>query len=303
MQTNKTDTMNNKIMYLGEKYDGEQTEHLFIEIKGKDTHGRILRYSSGLFNRPKFGKIYSCELTEESVKYSKKGGSTDLIELTEGKFISTRLHFKEFFKERGVKFLYNTQTKKCGRLESDSYKGLCLKIKDYGEDAVSRVLIDEETIIKYHIETCASYCLGSDGEIVPDGNYAGAKAFEEGRSWQKSTIESHAASPHTSGIWFYVKPYKIKTYQYKSGRKTKEEEHISERSISKEEQPFLHWICSIRSTKPSHSLRTIEYNEKNAKFFVDFYKGICKLNMAVREFTNPDTIEQFIESNDTLRLL
>ena len=28
------------------------------------------------------------------------------------------------------------------------YKGLCLKIKDYGEDAVSRVLIEEEKIIR-----------------------------------------------------------------------------------------------------------------------------------------------------------
>lgn len=209
----------------------------------------------------------------------------------------------KYFKNRDIVFDWNPLTKRDSLLSAPTLDALVKRIGEVGNKATSKTLIEKKIIIKYHIDTSVSYCLDEDYKPVPDGSYAGKDAIKEDRYWQKTTITSHAASPHVAGLWFYVRPYYKYTYGYHDGQTTVDYEYVYDSTIDIEKQPNLHWIASIRSLKPKFEVKEMDYTEDAAAFFKSFYIAICTLNSNLMEFIGQDKLEHFIETKAQLKLL
>lgn len=245
-------------------------------------------------------------------KLSFKNGSEELKIVVAIKISKKDNHFYcnfdkeilEFFEERNVKFAYNSQTGSFSKLSAPTYDALIEGIAKHAKDAISKKEISRVIEIDYCLDTCISYCLTEDKEIVPDGSYAGKTGGFDKYGWQNGTIDSSATYPKPFGVNFYVCPMTAITYEYRSGRRQVERKALCDRDVDQNKYPALHWVCSIRSNAPSKQgpVRTVPYSEEKCLFFKNFFIGLCNLIQAVKGFSDPLLIEEFVKSGQPLKL-
>lgn len=183
-------------------------------------------------------------------------------------------------------------------------------------DALSRECVEDRLVIKYEIQTAGSYVKDEDGELLPNGYYVkDHKAFEEGRAtWQDGTITGFSMHGVTPCLTVWAKVYHKRRYVYKSG-KEKTEMTLYE---GKDRKSSLDWLNSTVHDIPAalnatlmtselkrralEHLPEIEATEKNAAFFVTMYKLIFKANDLFKQFTDPKTLQAFLETNNINQL-
>jgi len=195
-----------------------------------------------------------------------------------------------------------------GFFESDTFKGLSIKISAILQECLSRTCIQEEILIQYSIATMASFGFTVEDIIIPNLSYTEDGQPDLERYWQGGTVSIHAADPSPVGILFYVQPCIKKTYLYKSGSKRVEYEKTSAfggTSFKGDQYHYLRWLEQIPCTIPPRhgSLKEIDYTEERAKFFVDMFKSICMMAYKVTQFIEPEKMIRLIEAKGSLLAL
>lgn len=198
---------------------------------------------------------------------------------------------------------------RAGYFESETFAGMALVVSNLLKECLSRTLIKSEIVLRYSIETMASFGLTTNNVIIPNLAYCEDGRPDLNKHWQGGTVSIHAATPSPMGILFYIKPFIKNTYQYKSGKSRVE--YISSSAFGNgaaqyegDEYKYLRWLISIPVIAPPREgkLMEIEYNEERAKFFVDLFKSICTMAYKVTQFIEPEKMIELIESKGTLIL-
>jgi hypothetical protein len=229
------------------------------------------------------------------------------VNITEAGHFTTTLpdHIATMFKKHGIKVRTNGRRNgKAGYYEAQTYFALVEAIKHDCKEYVSREMIRESIVIQYIIQTTMSYLINKKGDIVPNGGYTWMKSdygTTHDLSWREGTIAQNATDPHPFGIRIFCKPFWKREYRYRSGKEVIEYDNLYEEHAT-DKQPNLKWLAGVVSMKPpgGEEMKEIEYTEANAYFFVNFIKGLCKLNEAIKDFLEPDMLQMLINKNFTL---
>lgn len=192
-----------------------------------------------------------------------------------------------------------------GFFKSSTLDKLIISVKEVAEKCLSEKLISKDIVIKYVICSVASFGFTKDDKIIPNLGFHADGIPDKDRHWQKGTVDSHASNPLPVGLQLFVDVKYKCTYEYLDGRKRIAYERISD--IPKSDQQdlyYLHWLNNICSQKRPQEGKLIEmpYTEDRAKFFVDLYKGLCKLAYMAKQFEQPESIDTMIEQGRGLLL-
>lgn len=207
----------------------------------------------------------------------------------------------EKFKQSNIE-LHKNRVDKEGYLCANTFDELKKRVESLCQEYLSRELISETIILKYGIKTQASYCVSTEGEIVPNAQSQWIKGERTpATDWRNGTVTQHASSPLPFGIMVYVKPYFKQVYKYASGQLKEELSPVYDSFPDKENQPNLHWLTAICSMSPKDlSIQEIPYTEEVAAVFVNMVKAICSVNERVKDFTSPEHILYLAQNNQKL---
>lgn len=168
-------------------------------------------------------------------------------------------------------------------------------------DYTSRELTGKRIVIRYVIQTSCAYSKDPEGNIVPNCGYEWVKT--ENYKWIGGTVDQHAGLPKPFGLQVYVGVFHREDYHYKSGSTKTEYHRISDMHsltmVDKRKRPNLYWlagVCSI-STPDGGRVKEIDYDEQTAGFFVELLKYICKINDAIKDKLEPETIKKMAHNN------
>lgn len=248
-------------------------------------------------------KIFIGKGTEEETLFS-----YDINVSVEGLFYTNLpKNVVELFTKAGLD-LDRSRRGKLGYISAKLKDELIKEIKKLCEEYMSKELISEKTVIRYEIRTQCHYCLDSDKNIVPNGGYAGDKAFQE-YGWRVGTAGDtpswQSGTPY--GFLIYAEPLHKKVYRYKSGKEKTEYEKVD--SHFKYPKPgskgyYLHWLNSLVHLhyEEERNVQEVEYTEKTAKLFVELIVGICALNEKIKDILNPESILK-IANSENFKLL
>lgn len=217
-------------------------------------------------------------------------------------------HIVAMFKKNNINVKSNTRrNSKDGFYSNTTKAGLLEAIKQDCEECVSRQLVEEKVVLIYVIKTTCSYCVNDANEIVPNGRWLGNKyATKPKYNWRNGTVQSHASSPEPYSVALFVEPKIKRSYKYRSG-KVKHEFDLVNNTTPGEEiikglicGEHLHWLAEVCSQCPPDGQKTeeIEYTEIIAFFFVNFIKGICKMNETLVHLVNPDNVRKLAETQN-----
>lgn len=204
----------------------------------------------------------------------------------------------ELFENANVDMAKNRRYNK-GYISGNTIQEVSDSVKDICKEYLSRELISESIILKYAIETRAAYCLGSDGDIYPNGRFKAAikkdDEYQNGgyANWRNGTISINATSPNNYGMLVFVKPLNKLVYKYKSGKTKTEYVSIHE----SDEDEVLNWLCNLTCIAPNKlSPKEIEYTTDIGNVFINMIKSICLLNERIKDFLEPDGIRLIADS-------
>lgn len=179
-------------------------------------------------------------------------------------------------------------------------------VKELCQEYLSRELVSETIILKYGIETRAAYCLGSDGDIYPNGRFKAACIYDteyKGSSyanWRNGTVSQNATSPNNYGVLVYVHPYNKMVYKYKSGKLKTEYSRVN---MDDDSDPVLHWLANLTVIDPKGlPIKEINYTPNVGSVFINMIKSMCLLNEKIKDFLDPDSI-LLLANSETKRLL
>lgn len=223
------------------------------------------------------------------------------VNITEGGMFTTTLPEKIMllFKDAGISLHTNGRRNgKQGYYQEATYKDLIEAVKHDCKDYVSREMISQKMVIQYVIETSCAYLINKKGEIVPNGNWIedGDYGKTEELSWREGTLSQNASSPHPYGVRIYCEPVWKRTYRYRSLKERIEYDRIRDTDFDRKKCPNLFWLIGLCSMRPPHGkMQEIEYTEQAAFFFVNFVKTICKLNEMLKQFVEPEMLQELID--------
>lgn len=179
-------------------------------------------------------------------------------------------------------------------------------------EALSRELVQEETVIKYQIKTAGSCYLDDDGEILPNGGWAKNKNYDTTTKghWAKFTEYSDAMHLQQAKIQVWVGVYDRKRYRFKSG---KEIDDLTRRRCEtyrkQKERTNLNWLCDqvCMAAEGTYRgdvsrLQEVPATEENAAIFVKILKFIYMANQLFTELSHQENLLAFIEANRPLAL-
>tara|TARA_R110002049_G_scaffold224712_4_gene396519 strand:+ start:13373 stop:14146 length:774 start_codon:yes stop_codon:yes gene_type:complete len=252
-------------------------------------------------------------LGKERIRVSDKNDRDFFIDIEFIVCVSVEGMFTTTLDEADVKIIesYNVSLYTNGRrnarkgfFEANTKKELLLDIKLVLEKCFSRNLISEKIILKYAFATCASFCLTTEKEIIPNLGWSKDGSVDRVLGWQNGTISSHAANPHAIGVQMYVKPYHKRVYSYADGTEKTEYDVFSPfgGSAVDDTKYYLKWLKQICSTTPPNGTPTkeMEYTEERAKFFVNMFKSLCKLANSIANLGSPDELVKLIDTGKYL---
>lgn len=171
-------------------------------------------------------------------------------------------------------------------------------IKKDAKRYLSVILMESKIVIRYSIDTIASYCINNEGEFVPNPTWG-----DNGRYWINGTEPSNATWPQPFGIKIFAKPYKKEIFQVQStGKIFIKYSVMTAHGLDRgdEDKPNLSFLVGICGATSKSDLLEIDYTEINAKFFVDLYKAIFMLNEKIKPFIKPEELLKLIESQKKL---
>lgn len=217
------------------------------------------------------------------------------INITKDGIFNTTLpaDISELLNGAGIR-LERNRLKNLGYFTSSTIDELRSEVNSVISEYLSRELKDDKIVIQYIIQTTCAYCLDITGEIVPNGHFEFTKT--EKIEWKSGTIKQSAGYRYPFGIRIYAKPFRKKTYRFRSGKEKAEYERMHVKGIS-DKPSYLYWldsVCGIEKPK-GENIKEIDYNEDIAKFFVDLLKSICRLNEQIKDMLEPESIKQVVE--------
>ncbi len=201
----------------------------------------------------------------------------------------------------------NRYGSKLGYFEAPTMAELEDKVQQLCADAVTREMVSEKLVILYDVKTRVNYVKKTDGSVHPNGYVGG----EQGKDWfwkeGNDTIASYDNKPF--GMSICVKPHIQRVYKYRSG---KEKVELTPIDRSPEDcadhlkpGPNLLWLnrlCNMGSGGYGANLQTVDYSEEVAGFFVRFVKMIMEFSDKIKDFLDPDSIEQIARSSMPMML-
>lgn len=207
----------------------------------------------------------------------------------------------------GVSMSKNRQGRE-GYFSAKTLDDLRKDIRNFMEEALSRELIQEETVIKYQIKTAGSCYIDSDGEILPNGGWTKDR-LKEGH-WAKFTEYSDAMHMQQAKIQVWVGVYDRKRYRFKSGKEIEDlKRRRCEINRTQEEKTNLNWLCDQVCMVADGTyrgdvsrLQEVPATEENAAIFVKIMKFIYMANQLFTELSYQENLLAFIEANRPLAL-
>lgn len=219
--------------------------------------------------------------------------------------------------------------KKEGYLSANSKDELINKVKQVWINFMSRIMIEEKVIIRYAIQTQASYAMTLEGVICPNPSkeWTGMEYGydkEPRNKWRGGNVSIHASNAQPFGILIYAKPFVRRKYKYASGEVKAEYSRFGDIENSMQfnhgsdkdettarakfacealEQGYnLRWLNAIPCIAEPDKVSTqeIDYTESVAEFFVNMIKSICQLNERIKDFMTPEAILILANSNNNI---
>lgn len=197
-----------------------------------------------------------------------------------------------------------------GHFRGKTLDKLLIQIKELLEECISRELIEDKIVIRYAVNASCSFCLTMDGEIIPNGAWDKDGPIDKGKGWMGGNVDSHAGNQKPTMIQLWVKPYKKKTYRYKSGEERSEYERLHQFAHHKHEadddQYHLQWLESLVGSSPrtgsqfygtDHTVREMDYTEENARFFVQLFKGMAQVAWMMAKLDYVQFTHKLIQEN------
>lgn len=194
---------------------------------------------------------------------------------------------------------------KRNRLGNEGYffdktcEGLIKQIKFFADEYCSRELVSETLILKYCIQTQASYSLNEAGEVIPssEDKWKPKKSGEYGLH-RDGNIQIHASARRPYGVLVYAQAFIKQEYKYKSGATKIEYAHVHRINRTEEimeKNPNLSWLHSLWNIAPpkdsESKIEEIEYTENIGLFFVNLIKSICMINEKIKDYLTPEHIK------------
>jgi hypothetical protein len=221
----------------------------------------------------------------------------DIYVSAEGLFSTTLpKHIVALFQDANVGLKKNRIGNE-GYLSANTMPELKAKVIALGKEYLSRDLVSEKIIIRYSIQTTCSYVLDAEGNIHPNGY--GVPGFNTTAFFKEGTLTQHATERHPFGILIYAQPFWRREYAYRSGNHKTEYERLSDSRSLMEGKPALTWLNRVTSIAPPRGelLKEIDYTEPVAAFFVSLLVSMCKLNERIKDFLDPESIQQLVDGN------
>lgn len=239
----------------------------------------------------------------------KVGEKDDYFEIYFDINVNVEGEFTTTLRESDVKIIesYGVQLETNGRsngrpgfFKAWTKKELLADINDVVQQCYHRTLKEEKIVLQYCLDSVCSFGFTKDGVIIPNLGWHDDGSPDTDTGWQDGVSSSSATWPKPAGIQFYVKPSFKRTWVYPKGKTKIDYEPLSPfggSDVKDDSRYYLRWLEGLTALKPANStLREIDYTEERAKFFVDFYKGICKLAMTVKQFEEPQALIDLAES-------
>ncbi len=162
----------------------------------------------------------------------------------------------------------------------------------------SRELIEEKIILRYSLNTTCSYCITKDGTIVPNGTYA--VDIDGDYEWSGGTIETNATYPKPFGFNCYVKPIRVRIWEFLNGEIYKEEYRNSHDEWDGDS--ILRWLDGLCAMASDGKCKDIDYTPELGEFFKSVVMYIIKLNEKLKSVFGED-IEISIPALSNIRQL
>lgn len=185
------------------------------------------------------------------------------------------------------------------------------EVREFAEEALSRELVQEESVIKYQVITAGSCYIDDDGEILPNGGWCKQKNYDDKNKkghWANFTEVSDSCHPVTPTLMVWVGVYDRKRYRFKSGKEITELKRKLVDS-NRDQRTNLNWLCDQVSVRPYNAYRgdvspfpEVPATEENAAFFVTLLKFVYKANQLLTNFVDSKNILSFIEGKRPLGL-
>lgn len=212
----------------------------------------------------------------------------------------------------GVSMSKNRQGRD-GYFSAKTLDELRKNIREFMEEALSRELIREETVIKYQIITAGSCYIDDDGEIFPNGGWAQNGNYDANTKkghWVDFTERSDALNMATPKLQVWAGVYDRKCYRFKSGKQVTELSKRRPETYHKpEEKTNLNWLCDQVAVTAEGLYRgnvdhlpDVPATEENAAFFVKILKFIYTAARLFTEFSQRENILAYIEANRPLSI-
>lgn len=196
----------------------------------------------------------------------------------------------------------NRREGKRGYIIRDTINELTEAVNDLVKEYLSTTIIYEALIIRYSIHTTCTYVKTPDGDIGPNGHYAGDW---EGDKWLGGTRKVFANDSEPYGLEVFVKPLVKRILRYKSGNEKTEYSYLHSAGRMVNGKPFKlgeygKWLDAIVGIGPAGNEKEMEYSEKMAEFFVNMIKSICKLNERIKDHIEPEALIALMNSGQKL---
>lgn len=218
----------------------------------------------------------------------------------------------EFFLAAGIKTGVNMLSNR-GYFTDKTFDGLKEQIKNVGLEYLSKEMQEEKIVIRYVIQTMASYSKNYLGEIAPNATEEWTKMENVGEGynltsrWYNGNVPVNATHTSPFGFLIYAQPFVKRTYKYRSGKLYIEYTRmcyggeIAEQKLKR--GYYLRWLDGIPCIAPpknNDAIEELDYDETTAEFFVGMIVSICTLNERIKDFLKPDQIKKIIESKTKL---
>lgn len=191
-----------------------------------------------------------------------------------------------------------------GYFESITIDGLVKDVKFVFENYFTGEIVESKIVIQYQIQAAASYMWTKDQKIIPNGGWTIDGEIDDEKGWCRGNTISGSPDPFGILVYFDIK-HKVVT-RYKNGQEKTEYKHES--YIPENMRPddyFFDYMVGIRSMGPimrsfsrSKKVFEMDYTLQRAQFFVQIFKGICRMVDQVTGFIESDDMLEMIDSGD-----
>lgn len=207
-------------------------------------------------------------------------------------------------KEFGLDMAQNRSGRE-GFFSNKTLEGLDKDIHAFVKECISRQVIEDKLVIKYRVQTKASYIVDVDGEIVPNGYWVkNHKDFEDNKVHWHEGNANFAGQYFTPSLSVYAMVFRKVKYSYKSGKTVTNYHYYKPVSGSR---AAVDWLASqvnvvsgdygFSKDKDLERLPEIDATPEVADFFVKMVKAIDELNERFSKLNEPEYVLALLAAN------